>query len=153
METEIKKLTESDYEMLNFIYKNAEMGVSSLNQLKNVVKDERLKKLIDIQYEEYKEIYDKAESYMKAFDRESDGISLLQKLESYIMINLKTMNDEKSLNNIAEMLIQGSTMGEIQILRNLRKYKDKVDENIYSLGEKLLKTEQYNIKECKKLLS
>ena len=69
-----------------------------------------------------------------------------------MMINMKTLKD-KSPNNISEMLIQGSTMGTIQMTKRLNQYKDKIDKEIYQLGKKLLKTEEHNIEDCKKFLS
>jgi hypothetical protein len=49
------------------------------------------------------------------------------------------------------MLIQGSSMGIIDITKKLREYKD-VNPDIMSIGQQLLHLEQQNIEECKKFL-
>jgi hypothetical protein len=66
------------------------------------------------------------------------------------MINMETLAD-KSPEHIAEMMIQGSTMGVIQITRKLKEYNE-ADEEIKYMGEHLLTLEQQNIDECKRYL-
>ena len=88
---------------------------------------------------------------LNALNKEAKGINKLQKIETYLMINMKTISD-KSSNHIAEMLIQGSTMGIIQIIRRLKQYSGNVDDYVYNLGKTLLDIEQYNVDECKKYL-
>lgn len=68
-----------------------------------------------------------------------------------MMIDIKTLNN-KTPDHVAEMLIQGSTMGVIQITRRLKDYEGSVDKNVQKLAEKLLSTEQHNVEECRKFL-
>ena len=75
---------------------------------------------------------------MTAFDR----------ARTYIMINMQTLKD-KSTSHIAEMLMQGSTMGIVQALRKLRKYT-QVDEQVQKLMKKLLEMEEHNFEQLKK---
>ena len=67
------------------------------------------------------------------------------------MINLKTLAN-KSPSHISEMLIQGSTMGIIDLTKKLKEYAE-ADQEILSLANKLLKLEQNNVEECKKYLN
>ena len=64
---------------------------------------------------------------------------------------MKTING-KSPDHISEMLMQGSIMGVIQIIRRMKQYKNQVSKNVYSLAQKLLDTEQRNLEDCKKFL-
>jgi hypothetical protein len=57
----------------------------------------------------------------------------------------------KNPSHIAEMMIQGSTMGIIDITKNLKEYAD-ADKDISALANRLLKFEQQNIEEMKKFL-
>lgn len=59
------------------------------------------------------------------------------------MINLNTLTD-KSTSHIAEMIIQGATMGVIDITKRIKEYSE-VDEEILELANDLLKFEQRNI--------
>ncbi len=140
----------ANVEMLNFIYQNAQIGQNTLNQLLKISKDEKFNKLLGSQFDEYKKIFDESEQKLNALGNEAKDIRTSQKVTVYIMINIETLRD-KSPSHISDMLIQGSTMGIIDITKNLKEYKE-ADKDILSLGEKLLEFEQQNIEECKKFL-
>ena len=72
------------------------------------------------------------------------------KLMSKMMINAKTLLD-KSNERAAEMIIQGSTMGIIDIVKKLKEYVD-CDDDIKNIGYKLLYVEQKSIDEMKHFL-
>lgn len=139
-------------EMLNYIHQNAEMGQDSINKLLEIVdEDSEFKQLLQSQFNEYKIIFDESEKLLNDMNKDAKGINKLQKMETYMMINMKTMRD-KSPDHISEMLMQGSTMGIVQIIRRIKKYDGIVDRQIINLGKKLLETEQRNLDECKKFL-
>ena len=140
----------ANVEMLNFIYQNAQMGQNTLNQLLKISEDEKFNKLLGSQFDEYKKIFDESEQKLNALGKEAKDIRSSQKVMVYIMINIETLRD-KSPSHICEMLIQGSTMGIIDITKNLKEYKD-ANKDILSLGQELLEFEQQNIEECKKFL-
>ena len=52
---------------------------------------------------------------------------------------------------MAQMLIQGSTMGVVEVTRHMKDY-DGSDERVNDISQKLLRTEQQNIEEMKKYL-
>ena len=137
-------------ELLNYIHQNSEMGKVTLKQLIAMVKDEDLKKTLESELNEYKSIFDLSDTELNEINKEAKGINGLAKISSYIMINLNTLRD-KTPCHISEMLIQGSTMGIIDITKKLKEYKD-ADKKILDLGNKLLQFEQQNVEELKKFL-
>jgi hypothetical protein len=137
-------------ELLNFIVQNTEMGIETIPPLLEKIEDKGLYTALDTQLREYETIHNDAKEFLAKEHENAKGIGEFAKLSSYIMINLKTLAD-KSSSHIAEMMIQGSTMGTIQITRNLNKYSD-ADSQYRKLAEKLLKTEETNIGEMKKFL-
>lgn len=74
----------------------------------------------------------------------------MSKMMSYVMSSMKTINDN-SPSCIAEMMIQGSTMGVTKITKRINEYKGH-DERVRDVANKLLHTEQVNIEEMKKYL-
>ncbi|MPN51594.1 hypothetical protein SDC9_199242 [bioreactor metagenome] len=66
------------------------------------------------------------------------------------MLNIQTMMD-KSPSHIAEMLITGSTMGTIDAIKNIKKYKD-AEPSILELMNDLKKFEENNIEQLKAFL-
>ena len=106
-------------ELLNFIYQNSQMGVDTINQLIGIVEDDDFKNHIKAQYKEYKEIHQAAKKLLNENGYDEKGISALEKIRTYLMINMQTLTD-KSASHIAEMLIIGSNMGIINAVKNLK---------------------------------
>ena len=141
---------DKDLEFLNYIYQNAEMGKSTLNQLISIVKEASFKQTLESQRKEYNEIFDIASHKIEEAKKTSKGIASYTKLTTYLMINFNTLIN-KTPSHIAEMIIQGSTMGIIDVTKRLKDYK-QANQDISSLAEMLLTFEQQNVEEMKKFL-
>ena len=137
-------------ELLNFIYQNSQMGVDTLNQLIDIVEDDNFKKHLGTQYKEYREIHKAAREALNENGYDEQGIGALEKIRTYLMINLQTLTD-KSASHIAEMLIIGSNMGIINAVKNLKKYKN-AEPSIIDLMNRLLKFEEDNVQQLKEFL-
>ena len=141
---------DANAELLNYIRQNAQMGQNTIHQLMDISQDGGFQTLLASQFEEYKKMFNTVEKRLKTMGMEVKDVSTFNKISAYLMINMETLMD-KTPSHIAEMLIQGSTMGVIQITRKLKEYKN-ADEEILYMGEHLLKLEQQNIEECKRYL-
>ena len=53
---------------------------------------------------------------------------------------------------MAERMIQGSTMGAVQMTRRLHQLTGRADPALVELGQRLLRTEEQNIQEMKRFL-
>lgn len=141
---------ETNIELLNYIYQNAEMGKDSTEHLLKICEDNELKKVLQSQLSEYKKVFDIADNKIKSANKDPKELSSITKLSTDIMLNLKTLKD-KSSSHISEMMIQGSTMGIIDITKKLNEYND-ASKDILDLGKNLLKFQQEKIEEFKKFL-
>lgn len=141
---------DANAEYLNYIHKNTQMGTDTIGQLLDIAEDKEFREALNSQYREYESIEKEAERLLRENNKEEKDISLYQKVSAYLMINAKTLTD-KSPSHIAEMLMQGSTMGIIDITRNNRKYQG-TDKEISDLGNRLLKFEETNFNECRKFI-
>ena len=74
----------------------------------------------------------------------------MEKASTYMALKMNTLTDKTS-SHMAEMLIQGSTMGSVDIQKQLNKYSE-ADTDVRRLGERLLKTEQRNIEQLQQYL-
>lgn len=137
-------------ELLNFIYQNSQMGVDTIDQLTGIVEDEKFKKQLESQFNEYREIHTAAKNLLNNNGYDEKGISAFDKIKTYLMINMQTLTD-KSASHIAEMLIIGSNMGVINCVKNIKKYQD-AEQEILDLMKKLLKFEENNVQELKEFL-
>lgn len=137
----------NDSEFLNLISKNAEMGKVGIDSIMDYTKDERMREALRVQAKEYDKIYAEAHEMLRAKNCRVEHLSPMAKIGSEFTSAMKTMTDH-STAKIAEMMIQGSTMGVTKLMKNRSDY-DGSDEDIMSLSEKLLKTEERNIKTMK----
>lgn len=137
-------------EFLNYIYQNSEMGKDTMKQLIGISEDEEFNKMLHNQYEGYKNINDKTTKILDEHSKEPKEINPLSKASTYVSINMKTLTN-KSPSHISEMLIQGSTMGIIDITKKIKEYPDANGE-IVNLAHNLLEFEQKNLEECKQYL-
>ena len=140
----------SNMEFLNYIYQNAEMGKNTISQLIGMVEDTYFKQRLESQLKEYNEIFDLSNNKIELFQKETKGIGAFSKLSTYLMINFNTITN-KTPSHIAEMIIQGSTMGIVDITKKLNEYS-ATDKDIVALADRLLKLEQQNVDEMKKFL-
>ena len=137
-------------ELLNFIYQNSQMGVITIKQLLEFCEDANFRRQMQSQYDEYEAIHRAADQLLRQNGYDEKGIGALEKMKTYLMINMQTLTD-KSSSHIAEMMTVGSTMGIIQALRNLRKYQDAEPAG-RDLMQRLLKFEEKNVTEIRQFI-
>ena len=70
---------------------------------------------------------------------------------SAAMLRAQSMLDP-STSRLAERMIQGSTMGAVQMTRRLHQLTGRADPALVELGQRLLRTEEQNIQEMKRFL-
>jgi hypothetical protein len=137
-------------ELLNFIYQNSQMGVDTIKQLIGIAEDAEFKEHLEAQYNGYKEIHTTAQNLLNTNGYDEKGLSSLEKIKTYMMINMQTLTNKTS-SHISEMLIIGSNMGVIDAIKNLKKYTG-AEKDITDLMKKLLEFEENNIQQLKKFL-
>lgn len=140
----------NDKEFLNLISKNAEMGKIGIDSVMDYTRDSRMREALRVQAKEYDKIYAGAAEMLKAKNCEVEHVGAMAKMGSEMTSAMKTMTDH-SASKIAEMMIQGSTMGVTKLMRNRSEY-DGSDDEILALSDKLQKTEENNIKTMKGFL-
>ncbi|MBD5133252.1 MAG: hypothetical protein HDT38_02090 [Clostridiales bacterium] len=140
----------SENQLLNHIYQTAEMGQEGIQSVLKYTEEPRLVSALNSQLTEYGKLQSAAGSMLQARGEEPKGLGPVAKASSEVMSTMKAMTD-RSATNIAEMMIQGSTMGVTKSLRTIRDCELK-DGEVRRLADKLLKTEQANIEEMKQFL-
>ncbi len=139
-------------ELLAFIHKNAAMGISSIPQAMSLPQSRAMQNALDSQLREYRSIAANCNSVARERGTTLKPPSSIARTMSSTMLRAQTMMDP-STSKLAEMMIQGSTMGTVQMTRRLHQYAgNEVNEDVRALGQKLLKTEERNIQEMKRFL-
>ena len=137
-----------DLELLNYIYQNAKMGITGINDIQKYIEDIDLKNYVLEQLSDYQKVCNEAiELLIQRGSKEKD-INSFAKISSYIMANMKSMTDN-SPSNLAKMLIEGSNKGIIEITKHLNEYQN-ISEEVKSLATNLLNIEEKNLDRLKK---
>jgi len=138
-------------ELLNYVYQNAQMGERSTAQLTELSESPKFREHLQTQNREYESIRGQARDLLRQSGHEEKDINGFAKMSLYMSIGTKTLTD-KSASHMAEMMMRGSTMGIIDVSKNLKKYAG-ADPEAVSLAEKLLRTEEANVEHIKAFLS
>ncbi|MEG1548596.1 MAG: hypothetical protein RR232_01315 [Clostridia bacterium] len=134
---------ETNKELLHTIYENAAIGKQTLGRLIKKSKDATFRNVMAEQFAEYQKLLCEAENLRNIF--ETSSVAHIPRTPIFASLYLNTALDATS-SHMAEMVIQGSTMGIIDMRRQLRELSG-ADTAVISLGEKLLLIEENNIRQ------
>ncbi|MEG1288461.1 MAG: hypothetical protein RSD29_03840 [Bacilli bacterium] len=139
-----------EIEMLNTIYRIVEMGVVGIDDVITKIEDNTFETLVNTEKKEYLSIMSTSIKLLKTYDEEPKKINKVFKTSSYIMSNMKLMNEHKD-HLIARMMFEGNNKGVMEIYSKINAsiYKNT---KISDLANKLLYTMENNINELKKYL-
>lgn len=140
-------------ELLEYIYKNADMGVKSTTKLINLLNksDNKIKNIVEGELKGYENFLKKSKSLLKKNKATPKGNNIMVNIVSSITMDMEFMKDNSD-SKIADILIRGFTMGNIEIDKKIDKYKDDVDKNILKLAKELKKFGEENINLLKPFL-
>ncbi len=141
---------EQGNKLLRAVRKNAEMGLGTIPEVLEVTGDPALRETLRRQLREYEDISGQAEQLLDRRGCDAGDNSEMRDFMSGVMVKVKTLAD-RSASHIAEMMIQGSTMGTIQITRHLHSCRE-ADREACDLAHRLLETEENNIRQLKRYL-
>ena len=118
-------------ELMMHVYEASEMGVYSttclINELKN--KDNKIKTLLQSELKGYESFLKISKKILTKYSIELPTNSLMTKISSSFGIKMETIKDNSD-SALASMLIEGFTMGIVEIESKLDKYK-KICEKKY----------------------
>lgn len=137
-------------ELLMHIYDVSYMGEYSTNKLLSTLKNKnnKIKSLLEDELKEYESYKKKSEKLLKKAKIEIPKTSILTKMSSNMGIMMETMKDNSDAS-IASMLVQGFTMGIVEMETKINNYKEEVNKNTIKLAKNLLKFQQKEIENLK----
>lgn len=139
-----------EIDILKEISKDSKMGMDSLTMVTKKVQDEKFKKLLDEQHNEYQNIFDRTQELLVQHNENIEDVPAMQKMMAWTGIQMNTMND-KSNSQLSELLIQGNDMGIIKghKLLNGSNFTTPEIENLLS---DFVRLQEKNIDDLKKFL-
>lgn len=146
----MKKNMSEEVEFLQFIYKNAEMGVIGIDNIITKIKDEKFEGVLQKQREEYQSACKEAEDILKKYGKQNEEVGAMAKVSTKVMSEMASLKDD-STQNYAKMMIEGTNKGIIEITEKINAYNNS-DAEIVVLANRLKSIEEKNIEELKKYL-
>lgn len=144
---------EEKNELLEHIYKDAYMASYSLQKLLDEIKnkDNKIKGDVEDILQKYQEFKEEVEELLKGNDEEVNDPNFFAKMGSTMGI-IKEVKIDNSDSSIADMVIQGVSMGSIETEKKLKAYEKDIEKEYKDLAERFLKFQQKSIDKLKKYL-
>ncbi len=144
---------DSKYELFIRIYKDAEMGVYTIEQLLEYLKekDNKIKPVIEDILTKYQDFQKRAKEGLEQKGVSLEETGLFAKMGANMHIK-KEVEKDNSDSNIADMLIQGLSMGSLDMEKELDTYHKTLTKEEEKIGKDFLKFQQKTIEELKKFL-
>lgn len=133
-------------ELALYIYKNADMGVKATTQLIKLLnsRDNKIKNIVEGELKGYENFLKKSKAFLKKHKISPQNNSIFAEISSYVGMNIEFIKDNSDAK-IADMLIRGFTMGNIEIDKKIDKFKDDADKSLLKLAKELKKFGEENI--------
>ena len=143
---------DNEINVLDELNKGACMGMDAIHYIMDKVKDESLKKELNNQYSEYKEIKDEISKLYPEYndsEKKPHETNAINKVMTWYGIEMKTIMDD-STSKITELLLQGTNMGIIEG-RKLLNHKD-TEEDVHELIKKYVTMQEKAVERLKEFL-
>lgn len=138
-------------EFLNKIYKNSKSGSESISYIKDKINDQNLLNDLQYQHMEYQDIGNRASVELSKLGAVPQEQSPMAQFGMWSGVQMNTIFD-KSPDKIAEMMMQGSTMGIIDMVRTIKEFPE-VPPASKKIGEDLIKLEENSMQKMKQYLA
>ena len=137
-------------EILEYIYQTSNMGMESTKDLINSLKgkDNKIKKIVEEINKNYEKYAKETEKLLNKKDLKAKPVGMMAKAMSKMSINKEIISDNSD-SNIADMLIQGLTMGNLELTKHIDNYEKTADKKIINLAKSLKKFGEEYIEKLK----
>lgn len=140
-------------EFLEYLYQICEMGVTSTTSLLKKVesKENKITTLLEDELNEYKKLYKEVSDIFKSRGIKEPKAGVLTNIGVEMSMNMEIMKDNSD-TKLAEMLIQGYTMGNLELKKKYNKYKTIMTKEEKDIADRIKMIQDKNIKKLKKYL-
>ncbi len=144
---------DENLELLEYIYKDSDMSVVTLEKLLQELndKDNKIKKKTEEILKSYEDFLSKSKKLLNKFDSPLEENSYIAKMGAKMGIKKEVKSDNSDVA-IADMLIKGISMGSIDIEKRITNYKEVVNKKYLDFASEFLKFQQKTIEDLKTFL-
>lgn len=138
-------------DVLDELNKGCVMGMDALRNILDKVEDKRFKKVLEDEFDKYKDVHRRIEEKYEDYSREEPTeTSAMNKAMTSMMTEMKLMNDNSD-SKIAELLMQGTNMGIIEG-KKLLNHKEHLDKEVESILKDFIDMQENSVETYKKFL-
>ena len=139
-------------ELLAELIRSVGMGKESITDVLPKVKDTKLTDDLTSQLDSYAKFHDEAVQMLESIGGDAKSESIMKKMAAKIGIEMNTLNDSSDAH-IAQMVIEGTTMGITEIIRLVRDYENSnCSEEALSLARRIVSFEEEVVDRMKNYL-
>lgn len=140
-------------ELVEHIYKDSTMGSFTCGKLLDALKekDNKIKSSVEDILKEYQEFLKKAEKILKKEKENPTEEGFIPKMMASMGIKKEVMSDNSD-SAIAKMLIEGISMGSLEIEAKIKDYEKEVSHDALKLAKDFLEFQEKAIEKLKKYL-
>lgn len=134
------------YELYEHVYQDAEMSCYTIEKLSSNLKekDNKIKKILEDILKEYTAWKDKAKNELEENGQKIEEKGMLSKMMAGMGIK-KEVKSDNSDSSIADLLIQGISMGSIDAEKKLKAYDQEVEKKQLHFLKDFLKFQEKTI--------
>ena len=137
-------------EILEYIYKDAQMGAESVTNLIKAIqnKDNKIKPVVEEQLKKYEAFIKRSEKILKKLKVELKEYNAMAKMSSWMGIKMEMLKDNSDAR-IADMLIKGLTMGTIDMNKKIDNYEKIIDKDVLKIAKDFRSFQEDSIEKLK----
>ena len=140
----------NDQELIDRVYENVRMGSYAIDCIMEKIKNPELAELLRKQNKFYLEEVSSIQSFARGIGYEPKDINVMAKGMSYMSIKTKTLMNNDSAK-LAEMLVQGTTMGITDTMKAKTEYPTE-NEELNNIVDRIIKHEEEFVDSLKTFL-
>lgn len=144
-------INKEDIQLLNAVSETADMAKESTQQVLEKTTDATLKNVLQAQLKIHSDTCDKIQKIMHFDNVKAKQASSISKFQAQIVSKIKTLTADDRASKIAEMSIQGTTMGVTEITKELHNYQG-TNLEIKVLAQQYLEALEKSIEDMKPFL-
>ena len=131
---------DENLEMLEYIHKASNMGRSSSEDLLRALKDKdnKIKKTLENICKEYEKFEKQSAKLLKKYKKEPKTAGIMADIMSKMNIKMEVKKDNSDAS-MASTLIQGLTMGNLEIDKRISTFVNFIDKDILNMAKEFKK--------------
>ena len=137
---------DENLELLEYIFKNAEMGAYSSEKLIQDLngKENKIKKVVEGILKGYENFKQESKKLIKKNKYQLETSGIMAKMSSSMSMKMEVAKDNSDAA-MAKLLTQGLTMGCVDIAAKIDRYENDADKKILKLAKDYLKFQKESI--------